>query len=527
MTSPVSGWASTTIGRICDLVNGKAFKPSDWSQTGLPIVRIQNLNNPDARFNFYDHAIEERFLLNSGDLVFAWSGTPGTSFGAHIWSGGPAVLNQHIFKVEFNRELINAEFLKLAINQTLDEQISKSHGGVGLRHITKSQFEDTEIFIPPLAEQERIVTKIASVEDSSRRARASLEQVPTLVSRYKRSILSAAFNGSWTDEWRARHNIADWVRSTVGDVALAIFDGPFGSNLKTIDYTANGVRVVRLENIGRLKFLAEKTSFISANKYKSLVKHTLKDGDVLFSSFITEEIRCCIYMGEAGELAINKSDCFVVRSDPDRCIPKFLMYKLSSDEAFHALEDEVHGATRQRISLGHLRSYEFDCPSLEEQSEIVRRIENAFGWVDRVAQNAGSASALLAQLDAAILAKAFRGQLVSQDSNDGSAPALLQVILTDREAARSQPRPKIERGKSERTTMKIGIREVLAASNTWISAQEAFRLCGVGQSATTEEIEAIYAELRLLDLAGALLVEPVRDEHGLKLHDRIRLREEA
>ena len=78
------GWKWVRLGSLCSLRNGKAFKPTDWSESGLPIVRIQNLNSPNNKFNYYDGIIEDKFLINSGDLLFAWSGTPGTSFGAHI-----------------------------------------------------------------------------------------------------------------------------------------------------------------------------------------------------------------------------------------------------------------------------------------------------------------------------------------------------------------------------------------------------------------------------------------------------------
>ncbi|MDN6321437.1 MAG: restriction endonuclease subunit S, partial [Halomonas sp.] len=83
-----NGWVEAEIGDLCDLKNGYAFKPSDWTSSGKKIVRIQNLNNPDAHYNHFDGEIRDRFTIQSDDLLFAWSGTPGTSFGAHIWRGG-------------------------------------------------------------------------------------------------------------------------------------------------------------------------------------------------------------------------------------------------------------------------------------------------------------------------------------------------------------------------------------------------------------------------------------------------------
>src|SRR5579862_2979642 len=98
MSKLPDGWTTATIGSVCNLENGRAFKPSDWTTNGLPIVRIQNLNNPLAPFNHFDGGVDDRYRLNGGELLFAWSGTPGTSFGAHIWNRGEAVLNQHIFR---------------------------------------------------------------------------------------------------------------------------------------------------------------------------------------------------------------------------------------------------------------------------------------------------------------------------------------------------------------------------------------------------------------------------------------------
>src|SRR5262245_18827950 len=72
------GWAWLRIGEAMRLVNGRAFKPSDWSTTGLPIVRIQNLNNPEAPFNYCDFEVDEKVRVKNDDLLISWSGTPGT-----------------------------------------------------------------------------------------------------------------------------------------------------------------------------------------------------------------------------------------------------------------------------------------------------------------------------------------------------------------------------------------------------------------------------------------------------------------
>lgn len=157
---PSSNWAWTRIGLAMHLVNGRAFKATEWSKSGLPIVRIQNLNNRDAPFNYCSLPVERKFHLQPGDFLISWSGTPGTSFGAFIWDGPAGLVNQHIFRAELFGAAYDPRFLRIAINARLDEMIAQAHGGVGLQHITKGKLEALVIPLPPLTEQKRIVAKV-------------------------------------------------------------------------------------------------------------------------------------------------------------------------------------------------------------------------------------------------------------------------------------------------------------------------------------------------------------------------------
>ena len=156
-----SNWSCVALGGVLHMINGRAFKPSEWLTKGLPIVRIQNLNNESAPFNSCDpKGVDEKNIINTGTFLISWSGTPGTSFGAFIWQRGKAALNQHIFKCLPTGTEYLGRFLQLAINGRLDEMIAKAHGGVGLQHITKGKLEALALPLPPLAEQHRIVEKV-------------------------------------------------------------------------------------------------------------------------------------------------------------------------------------------------------------------------------------------------------------------------------------------------------------------------------------------------------------------------------
>ena len=156
-------WPMVAIGEVCNLINGRAFKPQDWKRAdsgGLPIVRIQNLNALDSDFNYYTGEVKDRYIINQGQLLFSWSGSRGTSFGAHIWNGGKAILNQHIFKVEFDQIRTTKMYLFYALNRAVAEVEQNLHGGVGLVHITKGNLEKIQIPVPSLTTQQAIVAEI-------------------------------------------------------------------------------------------------------------------------------------------------------------------------------------------------------------------------------------------------------------------------------------------------------------------------------------------------------------------------------
>ena len=190
-----NGWTSVLIGEVLTLINGRGFKQSEWRSSGLPIVRIKNLNNPEAPFNYYQGDLPEKFMLDSGDLLLAWSGTPGTSFGAHMWQGGKAWLNQHIFKVEFDDEVFDKRYLRLAINKNLNEYIRSAHGGAGLAHITKGKFEASELILPPRPEQQRIVAEIEKQFTRLDAGVAGLKRAQANLKRYRAAVLTAACEG--------------------------------------------------------------------------------------------------------------------------------------------------------------------------------------------------------------------------------------------------------------------------------------------------------------------------------------------
>ncbi|MCC7376921.1 MAG: restriction endonuclease subunit S [Verrucomicrobiales bacterium] len=161
-------------------MNGKAFKPADWSASGVPIIRIQNLNGADRPYNFWAGSLTGQVQVRRGDLLLAWSGTPGTSFGAHIWDGPNSVLNQHIFRCDIDRTQILPKWAKFVVNVQLNRLIHLAHGGVGLKHVTRPVVDALQVPLPPLPEQDRIADVLDRAEALRAKRRATLAKLDSL-----------------------------------------------------------------------------------------------------------------------------------------------------------------------------------------------------------------------------------------------------------------------------------------------------------------------------------------------------------
>lgn len=160
-----NGWKRTTIGDICNFINGNGFKSSEWSDHGLPIIRIQNLNGSNE-FNYFSGVPSPQWIVSPGDILFAWAGSKGASFGAKLWLGPRGVLNQHIFKVT---PKIKADIGWLYEElRTVTEKIeNQAHGfKATLLHVQKSDITEQVINLPPFKEQEKI-SEVLSVWDQA------------------------------------------------------------------------------------------------------------------------------------------------------------------------------------------------------------------------------------------------------------------------------------------------------------------------------------------------------------------------
>jgi type I restriction enzyme S subunit len=482
MSDLPKGWETVQVKEVLNLINGYAFKPSQWAKVGLPIIRIQNLNNPNATFNYCSECLPEKYRVRKGDLLFAWSGTPGTSFGAHIWQGNDAWLNQHIFRVEADVKIFDKTFLKFSINKNLAEYISQAHGGAGLAHITKAKFEISRLIIPPLNEQRRIVTRLEKFLGKVQAVQARLDKIPAILKRFRQAVLAAACSGKLTADWRLENTKPEPAselflkisevrkRKFDDDCRLAISEGRRKpKNQDTNKKSRNTVsdlpeipdfwQYFRLEELSYLvtdgthhtpTYISEGTPFLSVKNVRPFL---IRDNDIKFiSKEQHNEInqRCNPEKGDIlytkvgatyGYAAVNNLDydfsIFVSLALIKPVMPffdsKYAELVMNSEVVFSQARERVTGIGTPDLHLIEIRDFRIPLPPIEEQKEIVRRVEDLFKFADQIEARYKKARSYTDKLTQSILAKAFRGELVPQDERDEPASVLLARIKTEKE----------------------------------------------------------------------------------------------
>lgn len=348
-------WPQKRLGDICELINGRAFKPHEWEESGLPIVRIQNLNDNNKPFNYTTQVLPEKFRVRPGDILLSWSGTPGTSFGCFRWSGPEGWLNQHIFNVHL-REKILPGFFIYQINSKLDELIGKAHGGVGLQHITKGALSSVEVKVPPLAEQERIV-KLLDEADQLRKVRAQAD-------RRTADLIPALFHEMFD---QPRHEAGEWTRLPLGSVALRVTVGYVGPTSKW--YREQGVPFLRTHNVGDLSIRTDQMRYVAPEFNERIKKSSLREGDVIISRVISDEVNCAIVPPELA--GANCANIVIVTPGP-RLDAHFLALLILTVVAQNQLVGASVGSAQSVVNTGSFKNWIIPIPPLPLQRAFAK-----------------------------------------------------------------------------------------------------------------------------------------------------------
>ena len=179
MTIP-AGWRERPLTDLADYINGAAFGPDDWGRDGLRIIRIEQLRHPDAPADYYSGPVSNGNRVDNGDLIFSWS----ASLFLRIWVNGPAVLNQHLFKV-VEKEGVDRRFLQYLIEYNLEE-IGKAAHGSTMTHITRKELDR---FFAEVPDNQRVQSAIAAVLSTIDKAITQTEALIAKQQRIKTALM--------------------------------------------------------------------------------------------------------------------------------------------------------------------------------------------------------------------------------------------------------------------------------------------------------------------------------------------------
>lgn len=571
-----TGWEWVSIGDTGEYINGFAFKPSHREPFGLPIVRIQNLTVETKPLNTTTLDVPSDYRIDNGDMLVSWSAT----LDVFVWRRGPALVNQHIFKVVPNEKVLSKEllfyWLKRAIQQL--QETEHLHGST-MMHINRGPFMAHLVPLPPAAEQKRIVEKLEELMSDLDAAVAELKAAKKKLGQYRRSLLKGVADGALTADWRKQNISAEsgaqlldriliarrarweakqlakfveqgktppmhwqikypepaepdiaglaalpegWVWASLGQL---VAESSYGTSAKC-NYDNGGTPVLRIPNVsgGRLDLRDMKFSTTNLGLDQD---DYLAVGDVLV-------IRSNGSIGLVGRAAAVVSDLpaphyfasylLRLRCVEITCVHRWILAVLSAHTGRQWLEERsASSAGQHNISLSTLLTMPIPLPPLAEQTYALDEMEDAQESIKRQEEAVELSIKQSTAQRQNILRTAFAGKLVRQDPSDEPASALLERIRAD--SGRGEKRRNVRKTKQQKEIAAVVTKliDVLAEAGDWLSAQEAFRRCGVSDGAPTDLVETLYAELRALDKAGQLTVETVTDAAGRKLHDRLKL----
>ncbi|TAY71243.1 restriction endonuclease subunit S [Rhizobium leguminosarum] len=447
MSGLPKGWVETNIGDVirpletCDPTKDpeKHFRYVDIGSINNRTFSIESPKNLSGR----EAPSRARRRIRQGDVLFSTVRTylknialvPGeldgevTSTGIAVLRPSKAILSGFLFATVRSEEFIRS--LSLKQDGTLYPAITD---GDLLKH---------PITLPPLAEQKRIVAKLNALNAKSARARTELARIETLVSRYKQAVLSKAFSGELTLGEAAKANSTDafadkafgypshWRQMQLGEIADIKSGITLGKKRKPDEHLLE-LPYLRVANVQRgwLDLREMKTVEVTAREAEALF---LREGDVLMNEGGDRDKlgRGWVWDGQISN-CIHQNHVFRVRLASETIPPRFLSYYANEFGQKHFFDEGKQTTNLASISKSKLSAMQVPIPPFEEAKEIVRRIEAAFVKIDRLAAEAKRAVDLVGKLDEAILAKAFRGELVPQHEDDESAERLLVSIVQDR-----------------------------------------------------------------------------------------------
>lgn len=341
------------LGDLATYINGYAFKPEDRGKEGLPIIRIQDLTGNTYDLGFYNGDYPEKIEINDGDILISWS----ASLGVYIWNRGKALLNQHIFKVVFDKEEVNKQYFVFAVKYNLKEMGTKAHGAT-MKHIVKKDFDNTLVPFPTIEKQDviaEILSKAAYIVDARKQELQKLDD-----------LVRARFVELFGDE----NNSKNWSIVHIEDVA----DVQVGVVIKPSQYytdESNGIKAFRSLNVGAGFIKDSDWVYFTAEGHQKNSKSILRENDLLIVRSGAPGTACVVTEDYVG---CNAIDIIIAHPNCEKVNPYYLCTFTNMPHGKKQIVEGTGGAAQQHFNVGKYNKLQLMLPPKELQDKFVEFI---------------------------------------------------------------------------------------------------------------------------------------------------------
>lgn len=400
---------------------------------GIPSIGAEHLSY-DGGFNFKNIRFipdkyaknMQRGIINLEDILIVKDGatTGKTSFINYTFPYDFSCINEHVFICRVKNNLSKKFVFYYLRSHEGQEQIMATFHGGAQGGINSGFALKVKVPLPPLNEQKRIVEKLDAILPRVQNAKFRLRKIPVLLKKFRQSVLSSACSGRLTEDWREGKDLEEWYEVIIKDVSSDI---KYGYTAKTIK-EKKGVKYLRITDIQNKSVDWENVPFceIPNNKYSKL---KLIFGDIVIAR--TGATTGKSFLIKSDVKAVFASYLIRIRCN-NRIISDYLYIFLQTNDYWNQISDNISGIAQPNCNATKLSRINIPLPPLEEQNEIVRRVEKLFALSDSLEAKYKKALEKIEKLEQSILSKAFRGELVESDPNDEPAVVLLQQILVEK-----------------------------------------------------------------------------------------------
>lgn len=434
---------TTKVGSGATPLGGEsAYKPQ-----GTPLIRSMNVVFFGFKRSGLVYLDEQQAKALAGATVEAGDvllNITGASIGRVTLAPADmagARVNQHVCIIRPNAA-IDARYLAAYLsNPSVQSKIWADNTGTTRQALTKQQILSFSVPLAPLAEQRRIADKLDTVLARVDAVNERLARVAPLLKRLRQSVLTAATSGRLTEDWRLQNGGSESTPLALGSLVVSIDQG-WSPKCEPTAAPPGRWAVIKTTAIQPLMFLPDENKELPES-LEPRPNLALEDGDVLITRAGPRSRAgiACIVRGAHPRLMLCDK-AYRVRVDQSKICSDMLNLLLNSPSVLDAIDQMKTGISESGVNLTQtkFRELRLEVPPIEEQTEIVRRVELLFAYADRLEARLRAAHTAAERLTPALLAKAFRGELVPQDPNDEPAAQLLQRLQASQATAAPQRR---------------------------------------------------------------------------------------